>query len=106
MMEEVAEFGEDAFQTMAGGTVNLSPLAASEFVALRCPICLFEFFANIRGMDDITCPSCTAIHKQNEWRSPRKNNAYDLDVPHVTPSKRTHKEDEANVELECILFDG
>jgi len=47
MMEEVAEFGKHAYQVMAGGTVTLSPLAASEMAVLRCPICQFEFFANV-----------------------------------------------------------
>ncbi|KAF4627504.1 hypothetical protein G7Y89_g10654 [Cudoniella acicularis] len=67
-MEEVPEFGKDLFQVMAGGTIALSPLTASEYIKLQCPVCTFQFFANAQSLEEIACPSCTA-RKQHPTRS-------------------------------------
>jgi hypothetical protein len=69
MMGEVAEFGKDVFQVMAGGTITLLPLAAEKVVTYKCPVCPFEFFASAMEKEEIACPDCGVVNKEGEWRA-------------------------------------
>lgn len=71
MMGEVAEFGRDVFQIMAGGAVAL-PLIAEKMVTYKCPACPFEFYAKAIERDEIACSGCSVVNQESEWRI-RKN---------------------------------
>jgi hypothetical protein len=80
MMGEVAEFGKDVFQVMAGGAKPLPPLVTERMVTYRCPVCPFEFFAKAIEREDITCSSCGVASKESEWRAKKKENVVEAMV--------------------------